>query len=103
MNERRERIKQVRLSELERGVKGLWWLSFADPERLVEFSFLGVVILEAYGFGDALNISFATGLNPGGEVQGFQVDPSDIPEGLRNRLLKKPDLVGFGVSTRAQG
>jgi len=29
----------------------------------------------------------------------MQVDPADIPEALRNRLLKKSDLAGFGVST----
>jgi len=93
-NERRARIAQVRLAELERGELGLWWLSFADED-----GFKGVVILEAYGFGDALNISHAKGLNPGGEVQAMQVDPADIPEALRNRLLKKSDLAGFGVST----
>lgn len=102
-NERRARIAQVRLAELKRGELGLWWLSFADTERLPEFSFLGVVIVEAYGFGDAVNISHAKGLNPGGEVRGMQVDPADIPEALRNRLLKKPDLAGFGVSTRQKG
>lgn len=91
-NERRARIAQVRQAELERGELGLWWLSFSGV-----FGFLGVVIVEAYGFGDAINISHAKGINPGGEVRGLQVDPADIPESLRNRLLKKPELVGLGV------
>lgn len=94
-NERRARIAEVRAAELKRGELGLWWLSFVDPERKPGFSFLGVVIVEAYGFGDALNISHAKGINPGGEVQGFAVPYDEIPEGLRNRLLKKSDLAGF--------
>lgn len=88
-------IQQYRASELERAELGLWWLSFADAD-----GFAGVVILEAYGFGDALYRSHKMGLNPGGEVQGFKVPYEDHPEALRNRLLKKTDLAGFGVITR---
>lgn len=94
-NERRARIVRKRLEEIERGKLCLWWLSFADED-----GFKGVVILEAYGHADALLRSDELGLNPGGEVQMFTVDPEDHPEALRNRLLKKPDLAGFGVSTR---
>lgn len=92
--ERKARIVWLRSMELERNIKKLWWLSFADED-----GFKGVVILEAFGFADALTCATGAGLNPGGEVQAMLVDPADIPEALRNRLLKKPDLAGFGVST----
>ncbi len=92
----RARIAQRHAEELASDELGLWWLSFAEPHA----GFLGVVILEAYGFTDALFRCRNAGLNHGGEVQGFVVDPDDIPEGLRNRLLKKKDLAGFGVSSR---
>lgn len=97
MNEKqiRQRIKQMHMAEIAAGELGLWWLSFAD-----DTGFRGVVIVEAYGFTDALAISRDKGLNPGGEVQGWRVDPTDHPEGMRNRLLKKPDLAGFAVSTK---
>ncbi len=58
------------------------------------------MIVEAYGFTDALFRCRNAGLNPGGEVQGFAVPYDDIPEALRNRLLKKKDLAGFGVSAK---
>jgi len=83
------------MEDEERGELSLWWLSFADED-----GFRGVVILEAYGFADAMRRSHEAGLNPGGEVKGFRVDPADHPEALRNRLLKKSDLAGFGVISR---
>lgn len=97
--ERRARIAQVHAEEVKRGELGLWWLSFVDPDRPEGQRFLGVVIVQALGFGDAINVSFAKGLNPGGEIQGFQIEMDYVPEALRNRLLKKRDLAGFGVST----
>lgn len=75
-------------------------MSFADPDRPKGQTFLGVVILEAYGFTDAIERSHDEGLNPGGEVRASEVTYEDHPEALRNRLLKKSDLAGFGVSTR---
>lgn len=94
-DEIQERIRKMHIAELEAGDVGLWWLSFAGPE-----GFLGVVIVEAYGFTDALHVSRAKRLNPGGAVQGSRVDPADIPEALRNRLLNRHDLAGFAVSTK---
>lgn len=93
----RERMNQRRAEELERNELGLWWLSFAN-----DGDFLGVLILEAFGFTDALDRSRKMGLNPGGEVRGYDIDPTEIPEALRNRLLKKKDLAGFGVSTKGE-
>jgi hypothetical protein len=90
------RMEEMLAEEQAAGVKGLWWLSFAD-----ETGFKGVVIVEAYGFTSALLATKAQGLNPGGEVRGERVDPDLIPKAMLNRLLKKADLAGFGVSTRA--
>lgn len=95
--ERVRRIKQRLADELAKADSGMWWLSFADAS-----GFKGVVIVEAYGFTDALQRSHDAGINPGGEVQASRVDPSTIPEGLRNRLLSKADLAGFGVSSRKE-
>lgn len=96
----RARRDKILAEEIARNKRGLWWLSFADEDKPAGQTFLGVLIVEAYGFFDAMRISHEKGLNPGGEVRGFQIDPADHPEALRNRLLKKSDLAGFGVSTK---
>ncbi|MES2729987.1 MAG: hypothetical protein V4621_07855 [Pseudomonadota bacterium] len=101
--ERRARIAQVRAEEIERGELSLWWLSFADGDKPKGDTFLGVVILEAYGMGDAINRSISKNINPGGEVMAFLIDPDFVPGALRNRLLQKRDLAGFGVSTLDNG
>jgi hypothetical protein len=68
----------------------LWWLSFVDPSRWQEPSqnpgFLGVAIVEALGFMDAVLQAKANGCNPGGQVSGWPVF-HEIPPEYRNRLL----------------
>jgi len=97
--ERARRFEEKLAEELKAGDLGLWWLSFADGTKPVGQQFLGVVILEAYGFTDAIARSHAMDLNPGGEVRGFRVDPAEHPLHLRNRLLQRHELVDIGVST----
>lgn len=66
----------------------LWWLSFADEQ------FLGAAIVEAAGFPEALGVVNRLGINPGGDVRGFQL-PSDAPgvaDEWMNRLLTLEDL-----------
>ena len=94
-DEIRQRASMLHAQEIAANDLGLWWLSFAD-----ESGFKGVVIVEAFGFTDALSRSHALGVNPGGEVQGSRITPDGIPEAMHNRLLKKADLAGFGVSTK---
>lgn len=72
----------------------LWWLSFADPNRSRGDEFVGVAIIEAVDFSSAIKAAWTLGCNPGGEVQGTQVDPKqarrltfELPAG---RLLQ-PD------------
>jgi hypothetical protein len=97
--ERARRFVEKLAEELKAGDLGLWWLSFADGTKPKGAQFLGVVILEAYGFTDAIDRSHAMGLNPGGEVMGDRVDPAKHPAHLRNRLLQRDELVDIGVST----
>ena len=68
----------------------LQWLSFADPHRPKGQQFLGVVILEAPTFADAVNCAHVQGVNPGGEVVGFELPAalaSVIPAEYVRRLL----------------
>lgn len=61
----------------------LWWLSFVDPslsdppKQQVPGGggFLGVCIVPAYGFMDAVDTAWRLGCNPGGEVKGVPTDP----------------------------
>lgn len=94
-----KRMGDMYAAELAAHDLGMWWLSFADAS-----GFKGVVIVEAYGFTDALRRSHDAGINPGGEVQGLRVDPmpDDFPAEKLNRLLSKADLAGFGVSSRKE-
>lgn len=58
---------------------GTWfWLSFADANKPEGEQFLGVIVLKAYSFPDAIRTSHALGLNPGGEVMGIDF-PSLTP------------------------
>jgi len=77
---------------------GWWWLSFVDTERPEGQRFLGVVVLEATGFMDAVGQAWAHGLNPGGEVQGMEVVEGNglPPEAFRNRLLSEAEAMEVG-------
>jgi hypothetical protein len=65
-----------------------WWLSFATAEQ-----FLGVAVVEAVTFEDAIRAARARGCNPGGEVQAQRL-PGDhrIGPEYRNRLLSASDI-----------
>lgn len=96
--ERKRRFRAALDAEIAQGYLGLWWLSFADPKKPSGNTFLGVVILEAFGGADAIQRSHEMGLNPGGEVQAFRVDWEGHPVPLRNRILQRDELVDIGVS-----
>ena len=72
--------------EIERDEMVTMWLSFADDD-----GFLGVVILETLGFTHAFVECETRGINPGGEIRGFQVDPDNIDAKYFNRLLNKEE------------
>lgn len=69
--------------ECEFPIPGLWWFSFADKT-----GFLGVVVVEAEGYMQALIKTIQLDLNPGGEVMGLgPMQLGDIASEWRDRLL----------------
>jgi len=69
-----------------------WWLSFADPELPKGTQFLGVAIVEAESFHQALQLSHAIGVNPGGEVCGYELNIGRVSAEYTNRLLQSPEV-----------
>lgn len=72
----------------------LFWLSFADPGKPKGAQFLGVAVLSADSFADAISRAHALRINPGGEVQGFEIPPEGwdkIPANMRDRLLTRAE------------
>lgn len=72
------------------------WLSFADPEKPRGQQFLGVVITQAKGLGHAIQKTHALGINPGGEIQAYQVDPANYNPAHFDKLLSFEDLIAAG-------
>lgn len=75
----------------------LWWLSFADGTKPTGEQFLGVAIVEALGFIEAVRVAHLLGINPGGEVRGGPVPTEPYPETVRNRLLSKDEILALGA------
>lgn len=76
----------------------LYWLSFADGARPTGQQFLGVAIVEAQSFHEAVLASHGHGINPGGEVHGTQVPEGNehlFPEDHKWRLLTKAEAVAL--------
>ncbi len=75
-----------------------WWLSFCDQELPRGEQFLGALLIEANGMEDAMLRSHALGLNPGGEILGFQV-PEEyeyrIDKSVTYRLLSRAECDAF--------
>jgi hypothetical protein len=68
-----------------------WWLSFADPDKLQGMQFLGVAVVEAPTYRAAITKAWATGCNPGGEIEGYLLpDASDMSEEQRSLLARTP-------------
>lgn len=67
----------------------LHWLSFADPRRPKGSQFLGVALVWAHGFAEAVDLTHQMGINPGGEVAGSDYEPGELVAGVEwwNRLL----------------
>lgn len=71
-----------------------FWLSFADPDRPKGTQFLGACLVQGTSFMDAIQQAHMTGLNPGGEVQGFEVPQerlSNVKPKWCNRLLTRSE------------
>lgn len=73
-------------------VPGWWWLSFAGAD-----GFLGLNIICANSFVDALERSHRLGINPGGSVQGFLIPYEHRPpESYWHRLLTAEEAYQIG-------
>ena len=68
-----------------------WWLSFADPLRPTGQQFLGVVIVDAIGFIEAVRVTHILGVNPGGEVRGIEKPDGSAGYPARNQASTAPD------------
>jgi hypothetical protein len=67
-----------------------WWLSFADPHRPEGTQFLGVAIVEADSFLSAHSQCNRLGINPGGEIRGFELGAVPDKRDM-NRLLTRDE------------
>lgn len=76
-----------------------FWLSFCDPARPAGEQFLGVAIIAAEDFENAVMRAHELGINPGGEVRGLPV-PADSVERVfphSERLLSRAYLQEAGL------
>lgn len=73
-------------------LKHFFWLSFCDPDRPEGSRFLGVSIVKANSFDEALGWASFLKCNPGGEVAGTTLDGPPVPVTYLGRLLSKADL-----------
>lgn len=87
------------------------WLSFADASRPRGQTFLGVCIVEVpfhpsqhATFRTAMDKTHQLGINPGGQVQMFAMDPdAKIPDNYMNRLLDKQTLESSDLGESTSG
>lgn len=80
--------------EAAEGQLAWWWLSFADGDRPKGEQFLGVAIVQSFGFGGALAETHRRKCNPGGEVDGSQLPDWVVPPPeYRNRLLTREEAL----------
>lgn len=79
-------------------MKTIWWLSFADGKCL------GMCFIEAEDIIDAATKAWELGINPGGEVLGFDMGltAETIEEAAKfemNRLYSPEEMRAKGYST----
>ena len=98
------RIAEERLQVMTTPNEAPWfWLSFVDPSRNPGERFLGVSIVQADDFIDAVEEAWTLGANPGGEVQGVELPDDFVVEAsLRNRILSEKELASAGLIGAAQ-
>ncbi len=100
--ERKAKMEEMLEEERAKGQYGWWWLSFAEPRPPEGRGFLGAVLVQANGFGSAVIKAGLQHLNPGGEVVGEPIPPSNpepLPE-FTNRLLNRQECEEFGRRMR---
>lgn len=76
----------------------IWWLSFADPAKTKGDQFLGVVIVDANSFEDAIKTAWRLEINPGGECMGLELPEEARAEhaSYMNRLIGINEVTKIG-------
>ena len=79
-----------------------FWLSFADAELPKGEQFLGACLVKAVIFPAAIEKAHRLGINPGGEVQGMELDDDAEPlPGWDHRLLTRAECEQFDAAHSA--
>lgn len=87
-----------------------WWLSFCDTARPKGQAFLGVILVDAPTFLEAVAWTHSLRVSPGGEVNGYVIDET-LPVQWepvfaatpRDTLLSRADLDAIGHRTATLG
>ena len=73
-----------------------YWLSFCDPQ---DGHFLGGCIVTADSLEGAIKSAWQHGCNPGGEIQGVEIDEEHKPGIAKfkiNHLYSKQEIIDMG-------
>ena len=73
-----------------------WWLWFVDAAKTKAEQFLGVAIVEGATLRDAIEVTGALGINPGGRVASVACTRRVPNASWRNRLLTRQEVVAAG-------
>ena len=72
-----------------------WWMSFCDLDKPKGEQFIGVAIVVAPGFMHAHQRAWSLGINPGGQIQAYQVEGVGVQ--YHDRLLSRAELEAAGL------
>ena len=90
IDELRQRNRDLIEEERQRtkGATSFWYLSYAETGK-----FKGGIIVRAFGFVHACQRTRDLNINPGGQVLGFPVPSTNIPQSkYLDRLLSEAEL-----------
>lgn len=85
-----------------------FWLSFCDTDKPEGERFLGGCLVQGADFGDAVHEAHRLGINPGGEVAGWEIEDGmetdpDFDPTKTNRLLSLEEIKNeMGGAVRAK-
>ena len=91
----RARFEQ-RMVEEDDGIERCLWMSFCDTGRPKGKQFLGVIIMWSPGVAHAIDRAWKLGINPGGEIMSYIINPNKIKPEHFDRLLTKQELTMAG-------
>lgn len=91
-----ENLLRVINEELEDNLERCLWMSFCDTDKPSGEQFLGVIITKTLGIAHAVQKTHALGINPGGQILSYEIDPNEIKPEDFNKLLRREDLEKAG-------